>query len=97
VGKKLAYSNEENQKLEGDQNQTLPEYIFHRCFRLMGKGCVMNVYVQYTVCVGVWCVLRSCYSLSLRSENNHKPQWIWTEETVTNLGNLVLYGGEIKK
>jgi hypothetical protein len=54
-------------------------------------------YVQYTVCVGAWCVLNSCYSLSLRSENNHKPQWIWKEEIVRNRGNLVLFGGQIKK
>ena len=57
----------------------------------------MIMYVQYTVRVGVLCVLRSCYCLSLRSENNRKPQWIWNEEIVTNRGNLVLFGGEIKK
>jgi hypothetical protein len=54
VGKKWADSNEENQKHEGDQNQELPEFTRYCCVPLIATGCIENVYVQYTVCVGAW-------------------------------------------
>lgn len=84
---------EVNQQHDDVLNLVLPEYRSHRCVPVMGTRCMVIVYVQFTVCVGMWCVLRSCYCLIVRSENNHKPQRIWKEEIVTNRGILAVYGG----